>query len=465
MRKLSKSYTVSSRTITVNDITGFGIEDIRLIVNETKKIVIASSMQKDNITLSGTAITYVSTLAESESTDKITIEIDISVENIVANGISSGMITAFGEDLKAGKKLIASALTAQGQTTDESNTLANFATLIQNIVTGTITVNGGGYWPRDYILEEILAANLIKDASKAIDGYYYPNGWCVRFAKGATTLPLTGADRYAMSDGTTEVGTTTSHVWLDDSGDGKDTRWLCAMKSKSTSSVDTSMPNSAITINTDTIGALELLLGNVNVTSLNLSVSALRILRCTAETTFASNVYINCSNSKLVIVSLPEATSIGAYAFSNCGSLANVSLPKATSIGASAFQSCGALTSISLPKATSIGASAFSNCASLASISLPDAITIGASALSTCVSLASISLPKATSIGASAFQSCGALASISLPDATSIGAYAFQSCGALASISLPKATSIGSAFYNCGFERIVSESNKLQQYI
>ena len=109
MRKLSKSYTVSSRTITVNDITGFGIEDIRLIVNETKKIVIASSMQKDNITLSGTAITYVSTLAESESTDKITIEIDVNVEDIVSAGIKS----AFGDDVSAGKKLISNAFTVR----------------------------------------------------------------------------------------------------------------------------------------------------------------------------------------------------------------------------------------------------------------------------------------------------------------------------------------------------------------
>ena len=53
------------------------IEDIRLIVNETKKVVICSSMQKDNITsVDNGIITYKDTIPESSADDQMTIEID-----------------------------------------------------------------------------------------------------------------------------------------------------------------------------------------------------------------------------------------------------------------------------------------------------------------------------------------------------------------------------------------------------
>ena len=53
------------------------IEDIRLIVNETKKVVICSSMQKDNIiSVDNGIITYKDTIPESSADDQMTIEID-----------------------------------------------------------------------------------------------------------------------------------------------------------------------------------------------------------------------------------------------------------------------------------------------------------------------------------------------------------------------------------------------------
>ena len=76
----------------------------------------------------------------------------------------------------------------------------------------------------------------------------------------------------------------------------------------------------------------------------------------------------------------------------------NVIIPKyingypVTTIGASAFSWCGSLTSITIPDGvTTIGADAFSACYSLTSITIPDGVTtIGADAFYGCESLTDI---------------------------------------------------------------------------
>lgn len=75
MRTRINKYTiVGDRQVKLE--TPITIEDVRLIINETKKIVIASSMQKDNITIEGGVITYTGALPISEVGDYFTIEID-----------------------------------------------------------------------------------------------------------------------------------------------------------------------------------------------------------------------------------------------------------------------------------------------------------------------------------------------------------------------------------------------------
>lgn len=75
MRTRIDKYTiVGERQIKLE--TPITIEDVRLIVNETKKIVICSSMQKDNITIVDGVIEYANNLPESEFTDMFTIEVD-----------------------------------------------------------------------------------------------------------------------------------------------------------------------------------------------------------------------------------------------------------------------------------------------------------------------------------------------------------------------------------------------------
>ena len=65
MRTLIKGYTFTAgtRSIDCSNCNPFDIENIRLIVNETKKVVICSSMQKDLIvSIVDGVITYAETL-------------------------------------------------------------------------------------------------------------------------------------------------------------------------------------------------------------------------------------------------------------------------------------------------------------------------------------------------------------------------------------------------------------------
>jgi hypothetical protein len=70
--------------ITVANNETFTAEDIRLIVNETQKKVIASSMQKDNvIDVTGNVITFANTLPALATGDILTVEIDFSISSMV----------------------------------------------------------------------------------------------------------------------------------------------------------------------------------------------------------------------------------------------------------------------------------------------------------------------------------------------------------------------------------------------
>jgi uncharacterized protein YjdB len=182
-------------------------------------------------------------------------------------------------------------------------------------------------------------------------------------------------------------------------------------------------------------------------------ITAVHFIEPTNVTTIGSYAFSNCGN--LTQIDLPEVlTSIGEAAFYDCRNLALTELPaKVTSIGASAFYDCRNLALTELPaKVTSIGASAFSGCTNLALTELPAGITsIGASAFAGCTNLALTELPaRITSIGNAAFYQCSKLALTSLPaGVTSIGQNTFRSCINLALTSLPAGvTSIGAFAFN-----------------
>jgi len=94
MRMLIKqpdiSFVNGSRVITVANNETFTAEDIRLIVNETQKKVIASSMQKDNvIDVTGNVITFANTLPALVTGDILTVEIDFSFSSTIVSMVDS----------------------------------------------------------------------------------------------------------------------------------------------------------------------------------------------------------------------------------------------------------------------------------------------------------------------------------------------------------------------------------------
>ena len=210
--------------------------------------------------------------------------------------------------------------------------------------------------------------------------------------------------------------------------------------------------------------------------------------------------------SKLIIQE--GVTSIGGYAFYNCGALKSVTIPDSvTSIGEDAFSGCTGLTEIiynareaanltyksevfknagtssgsfrvvigdsveKIPSClfydctslssvkignsvTSIGSNAFYGCTGLTSVAIPDSVSsIEHYAFYGCTGLTSVAIPDSvSSIGSNAFYGCTGLSSVTIPDSvTSIGDYAFIGCTRLTSVTIGNGvTSIGyNAFYDC----------------
>ncbi len=173
-----------------------------------------------------------------------------------------------------------------------------------------------------------------------------------------------------------------------------------------------------------------------------------------------------------------SVTSVGAFSFTGCISLADISIgQKVATIGTGAFADCYALKNIDLPDSvttiagnafsysgiedliipdsvTSIGNYAFSSCKSLKSVTLSNSVTsMGNGVFYYCVSLVSATIrDSVTEIGPEMFAGCSALTDISIPETvTSIGRMAFELCGNLKTISIPDSvTSIdGGAFAGC----------------
>lgn len=136
-----------------------------------------------------------------------------------------------------------------------------------------------------------------------------------------------------------------------------------------------------------------------------------------------SDYPISIGGNKLKTLTLTDAETTGENEpFARCTYLESVSLPNATTIGAWAFNECSNLTSVYCPKVTVIGGYAFRKCAKLTTFDFTNITTIGNGAFSGC-GFNTIVLPEATSIGGSAFVDNPNLISFSAPKATSFGWY------------------------------------------
>ncbi len=152
--------------------------------------------------------------------------------------------------------------------------------------------------------------------------------------------------------------------------------------------------------------------------------------------TIEDKTFYGCVN--LNTINIPEATSIGNFAFKGCKGwrLYTISFPKVISIGEGAFEDCSVIVDINFPKLKVVGNGAFKNCIRLSGIIFPEATNIGSSAFEGCTTMTGVSLPQIETISSSAFRNCVSLLGISIPKAKSIENKTFELCGQLRFIEL-----------------------------
>jgi len=189
-----------------------------------------------------------------------------------------------------------------------------------------------------------------------------------------------------------------------------------------------------------------------------------------------------------------NVTTIGNYAFANCGNLTSVTIPNSvTFLGDFAFANCDNLPSLTIPSSvTRIGYGSLM-LKTLAFIVDPDNATFSSLngvlfdknqtmllvypkgktgnydipetvtstddwAFYNCTGLTSISIPNSlTTFGLATFQGCTGLTSVTIPESvTTIGQQVFAYCSNLMSVTIPESvTSIGyAAFYNSGLTSV-----------
>ena len=143
-RQLITTYTFTSNTrdIILTDVENFTVENIRLIVNETQKVVICSSMKKDTIvSIVNNIITFNESLPLLNQYDKLTIELDLGVSGA----------EALETEVFEGKTNIANSISDKGipaTSADTFSILANKITQIESnppepqVIAALDTLNG-----------------------------------------------------------------------------------------------------------------------------------------------------------------------------------------------------------------------------------------------------------------------------------------------------------------------------------
>jgi hypothetical protein len=181
---LGYSFVNGTRQITVTDplFAGFTLESIRLIINETQKVVYTSSMQKSNATVAGNVITLDNSFPVLATGDELTIEMDMGFVGADATAV----------EINAGKTVIADALTLRGQASTTSDSFNQMATKIENIV-GDITVTP---LPENDPQWHDLAFEI----SQYVD-FVNPFAFAILLDPAETEFTLFGADAWKISDG------------------------------------------------------------------------------------------------------------------------------------------------------------------------------------------------------------------------------------------------------------------------
>ena len=317
MRTLIKGYTFTAgtRSIDCSNCNTFDIENVRLIVNETQKVGICSSMQKDLIvSIVDGVITYAETLPILAEDDKLTIEIDYSYN------ISSGLMN---KGLLTNKKSMLELLTNGNFNSDTS-------IQIDDNVIETISRSYAFYGMVN--LTSVSMSNLKTIGNSAFNG-------CTNLT--AVTLPAAqtiGDSAFRNCSNITAVTLPAAQSILGYAFNGCTNVTTVALPAAQT--IGTYAFNDCTNLTAVTLPAAQSILG------------------------YAFN---GCTN--LTAVTLPAAQSILGYAFNGCTNLTAVTLPAAQTIGDSAFRNCSNITAVTLGKLTSfVSGNTFTGCYKLSNI-------------------------------------------------------------------------------------------------
>ena len=426
MRNLQKyNAVVGSRNITLIDApTDMTVENIRLIVNETQKVVICSSMQKDNIvSVSGSVITYSDTLPVIADGDKFTIECDFG---------TSEEYQSLEQEVFAGKMSIANAIKLKGGSASNQHSLE---VLAQDIAT-IPDPSGSAENPVVVQLADggsavaAIAKHYSADTPCAI-GYVWLSADTETY-----TVSLPSCDKLALSDGTLQdtfaggevsIAPVSKQLW----------KYAVCMYAQ-----EHAAQNVAATYAAGQAASLyEVCFLNINIQAINgFSGTNARLILSDGNVNDVGNDCFKGYYFKTLPFNIMQIS--GTFAFSNCSSLQSVNLPSITTIKGHVFQYCTSLQSVNMPLLTSIGPNAFFGCTSLQEVKLPSLTGIKEFTFSNCTSLQSLDFPSViTVIGTSIFYGCNSLQEVNLPSLINIsGKGTFDNCLKLIRITIKQGT-------------------------
>ena len=401
MRNLTTNYTFTAGTRSITVSETFTVENIRLIVNETQKVVICSSMQKDNVSVTGNVITYSSSLPALQAGDKLTIELD--------NGVIP--IFSANAEIMEGKEIIAGNLTAMGVTASASESLSSLgAKVLQAGVNVTMTpIENDPY-------------------------IWYPYDWHNLFTVMASVYDVTKPYMYALllnrSTPADVLASCTDGEVVVSGGDGdagKSTKWVVFKRS-------TQVFNASYGANFKNY-LLGIAVYNADIFNVNFNGTQPIFLHFNADYTvtplqFNSSQFNATKISSLITPDVSELKFDYNNAFYGNTVLSYVVLnsqqKSLTISGANTWNGCSSLTSFILPpnltSLTISGAYTWYNCTSLTSFTMPPNLTSltisGSSTWQNCTSLTSFTMPpnltSLTISGANTWNGCSSLTRITL---------------------------------------------------
>ena len=427
MRNLQKyNAVVGSRNITLIDApTDMTVENIRLIVNETQKVVICSSMQKDNIvSVSGGVITYADTLPVIADGDKFTIECDFG---------TSEEYQSLEQEVFAGKMSIANAIKLKGGSASNQHSLE---VLAQDIAT-IPDPSGSAENPVVVQLADggsavaAIAKHYSADTPCAI-GYVWLSADTETY-----TVSLPSCDKLALSDGTLQdtfaggevsIAPVSKQLW----------KYAVCMYAQEHAAQNVTATYAA----GQATSLYELCVLNINIQAINgFSGTNARLILSDGNVNDVGNNCFKGYYFKTLPFDIAQIS--GGYAFQGCTSLQSLDLPSLTTIsGVNTFYQCTSLQSVDLPSLTTIsGQSTFAGCNSLQSVNLPSLYNAVNNIFETCPSLQSVNLQSLNGLYQKFFYGCISLQYLDLPSLTKIiGSQVFNNCQKLIRITIKQGT-------------------------